>query len=51
MADLASAPELPQSFITNFTLPRRAVVGRLIQRAIDNSVLTPGLDADLIMDR
>lgn len=49
-ADLANDPELLESFVTSFALPRRTTVRVLIQRAIDQGVLSPDLDPDLVMD-
>ena len=49
-ADLAADPELLQSFIAAFALPRRTVVRQLIQRAIDDGLLSTGLDPQLVMD-
>lgn len=49
-ADLATDPELLQSFNTSFALPRRTIVRKLIQRAIDNGLLAPDTDPDLVMD-
>ena len=49
-ADLASDPELLQSFTGNFVQPRRAVVRRLLERAIDEGVIPAHLDPELIMD-
>ena len=49
-ADLANDPDLLESFITSFALPRRTTVCDLIQRAIDQGLLSPDLDPDLVMD-
>ena len=49
-ADLATDPELLQTFITRFALPRRNVVRKLIQRAIDHGLLASDVDPDLVMD-
>jgi AcrR family transcriptional regulator len=49
-ADLAADPELLQSFISGFTLPRRAAVRELIQRAIDEGFFHRNLDPELVMD-
>ena len=49
-ADLADDPELLQSFTERFVLPRRNAVRPLIQRAIDEGLIAPGIDPDLVMD-
>ncbi|HKS47011.1 MAG TPA: TetR/AcrR family transcriptional regulator [Amycolatopsis sp.] len=49
-ADLAEDPELLQSFVSTFVQPRRALVRKLLQRAIDEGVIAPDVDPDLIMD-
>lgn len=49
-ADLADDPETLQNFITSFALPRRKMVRGLIDRAIEQELLAPDLDADLMMD-
>ena len=49
-ADLANDPDLLESFITSFALPRRTTVRNLIRRAIDEGLLSRDLDPDLVMD-
>ena len=49
-ADLATDPELLQSFIARFALPRRTTVRKLIQRAAEEGLITPHLDPELVMD-
>lgn len=49
-ADLASDPELLQSFAGTFVQPRRAAVRGLLQRAVDEGVIPANLDPELIMD-
>lgn len=48
--DLVADPELLESFVTNFIRPRRAMLRNLIQRAIDQGIVVPGIEPDLIMD-
>ena len=49
-ADLATDPDLLESFIERFISPRRAVVRKLLRRGIDEGVLPTHLDPDLVMD-
>ena len=50
VADLATDPELLDSFITRFAMPRRNIVRKLIQRAIEHGLLAANIDPDLVMD-
>lgn len=48
--DLVADPDLLESFIANFIRPRRTMLHKLLQRAIDEGLIAPGIDPELIMD-
>ena len=48
--DLVADPGLLESFVTQFILPGRNALRDLLQRAIDEGLIAPGIDPDLIMD-
>ena len=49
-ADLSDDPQLHESFINAFVLPRRRVVRQLLQRAIAEGLIPTNTDPELIMD-
>ena len=49
-ADLSDDPQLHESFINDFVLPRRRVVRQLLQRAIAEGLIPTDTDPELIMD-
>ena len=47
VADLATHPELGEKYVTEYLVPRRAVVLRLFERGIDRGELAPDTDLAL----
>ena len=50
VADLAADPELGQIYVTQYLVPRRAVVAQVLQRGVDRGELDADADLDFVYD-
>jgi len=50
IADLASDPELAQTYVTEYLAPRRAAVWQVLQRGVDRGELVPDVDLAFVYD-
>ena len=48
--DLITDPDLHQSFVKSVIQPRRNILRNLLQRAVGEGLVAPGLDPELVMD-
>ena len=50
IADLATDPELAQSYVSQYLAPRRAAVWQVLQRGVDRGELDAGVDFAFVYD-
>jgi AcrR family transcriptional regulator len=50
VADLATDPDLGRMYVSEYLVPRRAVVFRVLQRAVDRGELAPDADFSFLHD-
>ena len=50
LADLATDEELAERYVTEYLMPRRALVFQVLQRGVDRGELTPAVDFAFVYD-